>query len=738
MYKLNIFCHTKTTDLNPKRLKDRTEKGAIFERLKQHPGYDNLKDRKDYVTDHDVIWATNPLFPDKVKGDDEATPAEAFAIQFTPPVQHPFTGLPIQWKSVKITWEKRIDVQVNVRSFLGGPPEDIDYLTRGINAFMTQHARENATANGYETTAANRFFLTQGEHEVDLDNPLKALKALRGFTLSTRPGNDDWYLNLHVGASPFVIDGNVWDFIRYFREMNLSPREACNAFKNREATIGRRSGTVVSRIIKDVGTKQMRAAKTWPAFGVEVKRINQIPVEVFPSGLLPETYDSLDVDVEGFRAFRGLVSPTQTDAMLKFACKLPAHNKRHLEHDAFRMLGINTGQSRIADFDLAVEDTLLKVPARLLTPPQLRHRPSRNRNRNGANDGTVRAREASWNLATVELFVAPPLKKVVMMDLGPPFPTPDRNRGLNGLGRALHDGLDALGLGNVEVIHHVVPRVAHIRTPGEKQLQDDFKTVPGYPAPVLVLLPEAHYDVYSSVKRIADLQLGRHVICVVGTKLRNFGERGKGQQYLANVGLKFNLKGGGVNHAVEQSHLQSLLHPESPSAYAPCRTIIIGADVAHPTGSARPGCPSIAAVVGSVDDNYLHYPGLMRLQLSRQEFIGDLRDMVKERLIDWAVKHQNTLPANMLMYRDGVSESQYQAVRDGEIPQLQDAFNDAYEFLNPGRSAKSNPPKFNLTFVVVGKRHNTRFFTDNTCKENTFSSNLTEDEVNGDWKKLQE
>jgi hypothetical protein len=196
--------------------------------------------------------------------------------------------------------------------------------------------------------------------------------------------------------------------------------------------------------------------------------------------------------------------------------------------------------------------------------------------------------------------------------------------------------------------------------------------------------------------------------------------------------MKFNLKGRGINHSVDQDHLQSLLYPESPSTTAPCRTIIIGADVAHPTGSARPGCPSIAAVVGSVDDNYLHYPGSMRLQLPKQEFITDLRDMVKERLIDWALKHQSNLPANVLMYRDGVSESQYELVRNGEIPQLQEAFNDAYEYFKGPGSAKSNPPKFKLTFVVVEKRHNTRFFTDNDTKDASFLSDVSPKDAQND------
>jgi eukaryotic translation initiation factor 2C len=189
--------------------------------------------------------------------------------------------------------------------------------------------------------------------------------------------------------------------------------------------------------------------------------------------------------------------------------------------------------------------------------------------------------------------------------------------------------------------------------------------------------------------------------------------------------MKFNLKGRGSNHAVQEGHLASILQSVSQPQAKGSDTIIIGADVAHPTGSARPGCPSIAAVVGSTDDHYLHYPGSMRLQISRQEFITELGDMVKERLIDWAEKHNQTLPANMLFYRDGVSESQYKCVRESEIPQLKTAYQIAYEYFGGSGPA----PPFKLTFIVVGKRHNTRFFTDETCQENSFRSDLMNKEL---------
>ncbi|KXT15726.1 hypothetical protein AC579_1559 [Pseudocercospora musae] len=190
-------------------------------------------------------------------------------------------------------------------------------------------------------------------------------------------------------------------------------------------------------------------------------------------------------------------------------------------------------------------------------------------------------------------------------------------------------------------------------------------------------------------------------------------------------------------------------------------TIVIGADVTHPPASASPGMPSIAAVVGNTDPMFMHFPGSMRLQRARQEEIAELGDMVKERLIDWAEKHGGRLPRNMLFYRDGVCESQYDRLRDYEIPQIQKAYNWAREYIDWSKQDLSAgavldqqrhpwprpaPPTkddnsisfedttgfsepFNLTYVVVGKRHNTRFFAVNSKDRADNRFNTTCDNV---------
>jgi eukaryotic translation initiation factor 2C len=74
--------------------------------------------------------------------------------------------------------------------------------------------------------------------------------------------------------------------------------------------------------------------------------------------------------------------------------------------------------------------------------------------------------------------------------------------------------------------------------------------------------------------------------------------------------------------------------------------------------------------------------------------------MVQERLLAWVSGHGGALPTSLLFYRDGVSESQFQACLDQEVPSIRNAY----------QNLGGNPNKLQLTYVIVGKRHNTRFY----------------------------
>lgn len=87
--------------------------------------------------------------------------------------------------------------------------------------------------------------------------------------------------------------------------------------------------------------------------------------------------------------------------------------------------------------------------------------------------------------------------------------------------------------------------------------------------------------------------------------------------------------------------------------------------------------------------------------------IHSLTAMVIERLQYYQSRPQNsgTLPERVIMFRDGVSEGQFNLVLEHELPQIKSAFEKVYR--------KQPLPK--LTICICGKRHHTRFYpTDST------------------------
>lgn len=77
--------------------------------------------------------------------------------------------------------------------------------------------------------------------------------------------------------------------------------------------------------------------------------------------------------------------------------------------------------------------------------------------------------------------------------------------------------------------------------------------------------------------------------------------------------------------------------------------------------------------------------------------------MVQERVEAW---HSNnkTLPAKIIFYRDGVSESQFEKIKTLEFHQIREGFNDA------AAKCKKTAQKVEIALIVVTKRHHTRFY----------------------------
>ena len=250
-----------------------------------------------------------------------------------------------------------------------------------------------------------------------------------------------------------------------------------------------------------------------------------------------------------------------------------------------------------------------------------------------------------------------------------------------------------------------------IRGPKDQELKEYLDScVENYKIKLLVVvLPRKDTRLYQAIKRLGDVEVGLHTVCVVS---KTFCEGS--ESYHGNVALKINLKLGGINHEL-QKDTHGIIEED--------KTMIVGVDVTHPSSGSSSNCPSVAAMVASVDNKLGQWPAVLSLQCATQstadgktpqnqlapgqEIVSGIGSMLDTRLRLWYMNHKvgevaERLPENILVYRDGVSEGQYKAVIEEEIKAIKTCCEERYN------KQKQKLPR--LTFIVVAKRHHTRFF----------------------------
>ncbi|KAF8319955.1 Piwi-domain-containing protein [Clavulina sp. PMI_390] len=193
-------------------------------------------------------------------------------------------------------------------------------------------------------------------------------------------------------------------------------------------------------------------------------------------------------------------------------------------------------------------------------------------------------------------------------------------------------------------------------------------------------------DIRAKVKAWSDVGTGIATQIVVGSKIKKGSNSKADGSYLNNLSLKINAKLGGSNQLIHNKGLAAV------------PAVIVGADVSHPS----PGAfgPSVAAVTCSVGGgDYARYRAKAHVQPPRQEIIQDFARHVYSLLAD-GVGH-------IIIFRDGVSESQFQAVFDNELGSL-------IGYLTKKFDREAQKPRPKVTYVVVGKRHHIRFFPSNS------------------------
>jgi aubergine-like protein len=175
---------------------------------------------------------------------------------------------------------------------------------------------------------------------------------------------------------------------------------------------------------------------------------------------------------------------------------------------------------------------------------------------------------------------------------------------------------------------------------------------------VMTLVPQQKSDRYAAIKKLCCVEnpVPSQVIC-----LKTISNEKRLQAVAQKVVLQMNCKLGG-----------ELWGCQTPFS----KLMVVGIDVFHDK-SRKSG--SIAGVVSSINDSLSRYYSTVAMQKQGQEIVDALKVALMESLLQYADTN-NCWPETLIVFRDGVSDSQMDTVAKYE----------ATQFLNTLRAADQN------------------------------------------------
>ncbi|CAK9867455.1 unnamed protein product [Sphagnum jensenii] len=599
----------------------------------------------------------------------------------------------------------RIDfaAKVNMRA--------IDDVLRGLPGAQLDRAqdalrvldivlRESASSKGYLLVRDNFFHPSLGQ----LGNLGEGVEAWRGFHSSIRMTKAGLTLNLDTTMTTVIKPIMVEEFL--MEKLNLR-----GGLERMDERGWNKAKSLLKKV--KVETIHMRVSRTHTITGFSPrpckdltfsKKLRQNPGEVeevsvadyywevYKHRLKYPNAPALDVGskkkptyiplelckiIEGQRYTKAL-SRMQRTKQIDIG-KQPPQDRRHVCEDAMAVNKYDSDEL-IREFGLNFNPQLLKVSARILDAPTLVFGQGRKEN----------PRDGKWNFNNKQLMQGCNIPNWVVAVFD------GRCHDGGNIAQSLVQACNKRGMRLSEPVAVEKEPQNNLHFPAEERVKQMFKLLGrSRPMFILAILPDKDSEIYVPFKKMCEVVVGVASQCMVKPRQLN-------DQYLGNLALKINLKLGGYN---------SPLGPEM-TTFLGTSTVIFGMDVSH--GS--PGdvdSPSVAAVVASKDWPKVSglYSARVRTQPSKMEMIEGLYEevdgqrggMVKELLVDFYKSYTGPpiqrKPQQIIVYRDGVSESQFDQCLDLEVT----AFLKACEALESGYHPK-------ITFIVAQKRHNTRFF----------------------------
>lgn len=396
-----------------------------------------------------------------------------------------------------------------------------------------------------------------------------------------------------------------------------------------------------------------------------------------------DTYLPLEVlTVQENQRVSGLLAPDQIQGIVRIASSKPNVRKDAALKTMQRLN--HTGDAVCKDFGVAMDTKLTSVDARVLPVPIIQYRGGNSKPTGGqwkAQKGfAVPVEMHSWAV-------------INMTDL----PPNDLEQFLADLIRAGRRAGMKIPNDRPKTYSSNNRRIAEdMRGVAQEFRKDKRLRVNDYPLQFILLIKDRQYaPTYNLIKRTGDIELSV-ATQVLLQKHCGRGARGR-DMYCDNVILKINSKLGGQNSVVAS-------YAVDPSSKMPdigfinIPHMVLGADVTHPMAGGT--SPSVAALVGSRDRQGVQFSGTLRNQPGRQEVIVEIGEMFKEVYEQWRANFKYAVHvSSLIMFRDGVSDGQFEEVMQVEIAALRNACRQISSAFRP-----------KITYIIVTKRHHARFF----------------------------
>nr|ACZ04920.1 argonaute 4-like protein [Pelargonium x hortorum] len=598
---------------------------------------------------------------------------------------------------VEISFAAKIPMQAIANALRGQESENSQEALRVLDIILRQHAAKQGCL-----LVRQSFFHNDAKNFADLGG---GVVGCRGFHSSFRTTQGGLSLNVDVSTTMIVQPGPVVDFLianQNARDpFSLDWAKAKRTLKNlRIKTSPANTEYKITGLSEKPCKEQMFSLKqksgneNGEAETLEVTVydyfVNYRKIELRYSGDLPcinvgkpkrPTYFPLELcSLVSLQRYTKALSTFQRASLVEKSRQKPQERMRVLS-DALKTSNYDA-ERMLRSSGISISSNFTQVEGRVLQAPKLKV----------GNGEDFFPRNGRWNFNNKKLVDPTKIEKWAVVNFS-------ARCDIRGLVRDLIKCGEMKGI-RVEAPFDVFEESPQCRRAPpmvrvEKMFEDIQSKLPGAPQFLLCLLPERkNSELYGPWKRKNLSEYGIVTQCIAPTRVND--------QYLTNVLLKINAKLGGLNSMLAIEHSPSI------PMVSKVPTIIVGMDVSHGSPG-QSDVPSIAAVVSSRQwPSISRYRASVRTQSPKVEMIdslfkktSDTEDdgIMRELLLDFYVSSQKRKPDQIIIFRDGVSESQFNQVLNIELDQIIEAC----KFLDE---------KWNPKFVVIvaQKNHHTKFF----------------------------